>query len=85
MKKDHTKSIIDTSLEQAKMWGNAEYMEGGLVLTDRIADAPIPDDPTRLNFILMALCKKDVPSTVLTHASKRSIPATCYSSLNGTS
>ena len=59
MKKDHTKSIIDTSLEQAKMWGNAEYMEDGLVLTE--------------------------PSTVLTHASKRSIPATCYSSLNGTS
>ena len=58
MKKDHTKSIIDTSLEQAKMWGNAEYMEDGLVLTDRIADAPIPDDPTRLNFILMALCKR---------------------------
>ena len=27
MKKDHTKSIIDTSLEQAKMWGNAEYMK----------------------------------------------------------
>ena len=58
MKKDHTKSIIDTSLEQAKMWGNAEYMEDGLVLTDRIADAPIPSDPTRLNFILMALCKR---------------------------
>ena len=58
MKKDHTKSIIDTSLEQAKMWGNAEYMEDGVVLTDRIADAHIPSDPTRLNFILMALCKR---------------------------
>ncbi len=52
------KSIIDTSLEEAKKWGNAEFMDDGLILTDRIADAPIPSDPTRLNFILMALCKK---------------------------
>jgi AraC-like DNA-binding protein len=26
------------------------------VLTDRIANAPIPDGPTRINFIMMALC-----------------------------
>ncbi len=50
--------IIDASLEEAKKWGNAIFMDEGLILTDRIADAPIPTDPTRLNFILMALCKK---------------------------
>lgn len=50
--------IIDATLEEAKTWGNAEYMDDGLVLTDRITDAPIPTEPTRLNFILMALCKK---------------------------
>ncbi|MBQ8127072.1 MAG: AraC family transcriptional regulator [Prevotella sp.] len=51
-------NIIDTTLEEAKLWGNAEYMEDGLILTDRIANAPIPQDPTRMNFILMALCRK---------------------------
>ena len=50
--------IIDTNLEMARHWGNAEYLAEGLVLTDRIADAPIPTVPTRLNFILMALCRK---------------------------
>ncbi len=50
--------IIDASLEEAKKWGNAKFLDEGLILTDRIADAPIPSDPTRLNFILMALCKK---------------------------
>lgn len=52
------KKIIDTTLEEARQWGNAEYMDDGLVLTDRIADAPIPSEPTRMNFILMALCRK---------------------------
>ena len=54
----NSKNIIDASLKEARHWGNASYMEDGLVLTDRITDAPIPKDPTRLNFILMALCKK---------------------------
>ncbi len=50
--------IINASLEEARKWGNAKFLDDGLILTDRIADAPIPTDPTRLNFILMALCKK---------------------------
>jgi AraC-like DNA-binding protein len=50
-------NIKDTTLEEAKNWGNAEYLDDGLILTDRIADAPIPNEPTRMNFILMALCK----------------------------
>ena len=50
-------NIKDTTLEEAKNWGNAEYMDDGLVLSDRIADAPIPNEPTRMNFILMALCR----------------------------
>jgi hypothetical protein len=58
VKSNYQKNITDASLEQAKQWGNAEYMEDGLVLTDRIADAPIPSDPTRLNFIMMALQKR---------------------------
>ena len=51
-------NIIDKPLEEASRWGNAEYMTEGLVLTDRISDAPIPTEPTRMNFILMALCRK---------------------------
>lgn len=52
------KNITDTTLEQARNWGNAEYLDDGLILTDRIADAPIPKEPTRMNFILMALCRR---------------------------
>ncbi len=50
--------ITDATLEEAKQWGNAEYMTDGLILTDRISEAPIPKSSTRLNFILMAMCKK---------------------------
>ena len=52
------KKIVDTTLEQAREWGDALYLEDGLVLTNRISNAPIPQEPTRMNFILMALCSK---------------------------
>lgn len=52
------KTITDAHLEEAKRWGNAEYLEEGLVLTDHISDAPIPIKATRMNFILMALCRR---------------------------
>ena len=52
------KKIVDTTLEQAREWGDALYLEAGLVLTNRISNAPIPQEPTRMNFILMALCRK---------------------------
>lgn len=52
------KNIVDTTLEQAREWGNAQYLNDGLVLTDQITHAPISKDPQRLNFILMALCRK---------------------------
>lgn len=51
-------NIIDTTLDQARQWGNATFLKEGLILTDRISDAPIPKEPTRINFILMALCKR---------------------------
>ena len=50
--------IKDTSLEMARAWGNADYMEEGLLLTDCMAGAPVPKEPQRMNFILMALCRK---------------------------
>lgn len=51
------KKIIDTSLEMTHQWGNAIYMEEGLVLTDRISDASVADAPSCQQFILMALCR----------------------------
>jgi len=50
--------ISDASLEMARTWGNAVSMDEGLILTDCIADTPIPHEPQRMNFILMALCRK---------------------------
>ena len=52
------KNIIDTTLEQAREWGHALYLTDGLVLTDQIARAPISREPKRMNFIMMALCRK---------------------------
>lgn len=52
------KQIVDTTLEQAREWGDAQYLEDGLVLTDRISSASFPKEPTRLNYILMALCRR---------------------------
>jgi AraC-like DNA-binding protein len=49
--------IQDTNLEMAKTWGNAKSMPG-LVLTNCIADASTPSEPKRMNFILMALCRR---------------------------
>lgn len=51
------RNIIDTSLEQARRWGNAIYLEEGLVLSDSITNASLNQGPDRRNFILMALCQ----------------------------
>ena len=48
--------INDTSLEMARQWGDATYLEEGLVLTNCIASKDMPQEPARLNFIIMALC-----------------------------
>ena len=58
MKTTEHSHIVDITLEEAKTWKNAKYMDNGMVLTDHIADAPIPQTPARMNFILMALCQQ---------------------------
>ena len=50
------RTIIDTHLTDVSRWGNAVYMDEGLVLTDRVSTHPFPHEPTRMNFIVMALC-----------------------------
>ena len=52
------KNIIDTTLEQARKWGNALYLTDGLVLADQFDHASVSKEPERMNFILMALCRK---------------------------
>jgi AraC-like DNA-binding protein len=51
-------STLNISLDEARLWGNAEYMADGLVLTNNIANSPLSQGPVRMNFIVMALCKK---------------------------
>ncbi len=50
------KNITNATLEDVKSWGNTEYFSEGLVLADCVGDSPIPQEATRMNFILMALC-----------------------------
>ena len=52
------KQIIDTSLERAQKWGDSEFIDNDILLTERIHDAPIPVEPKRMSFTLLALCTK---------------------------
>lgn len=51
-------STLNINLDEARLWGNAEYLADGLVLTDSLANSPLSQGPVRMNFIVMALCKK---------------------------
>jgi AraC-like DNA-binding protein len=48
--------IKETTLEIARHWGDSECMEEGLVLTHHLKNSLVPYEPSRLSFILMALC-----------------------------
>lgn len=49
-------NIKDTTLAMVSHYGDALYLEEGLVLSNAICDARSSEEPTRTNFILMALC-----------------------------
>lgn len=51
-------SMHNVYLDEARSWGNAEYLADGLVLTDSMAHSLFAQGPVRMNFIVMALCKK---------------------------
>ena len=51
-------TITETSLEEAKTWGDTSALGDSLVLSDRIAGTDASDTPQRLNFIMMALCRQ---------------------------
>ena len=46
------------NLDEARKWGDAEYMTDGLVLTDSMAHSLLMHGPVRMNFIVMGLCKR---------------------------
>ena len=48
--------IIETDFEKAKKWVSGEFIEDDLLLLDRLAEAPFPSEPRRMNFILIGLC-----------------------------
>ena len=51
-----TPIIKETSWELAKQWENSGYIEDDILLLDRMNEVPIPSEPRRMNFILIALC-----------------------------
>jgi len=49
-------NIKETSMELAKQWENSGFIEDDILLLDRMNEVPIPSEPRRMNFILIALC-----------------------------
>ena len=50
--------ITEISLKDTKTWGHAIQLGNGLILTDKIDDIVLSQRIIRLDFILMALCRK---------------------------
>ena len=50
------REIVELSLKDSLSWGKVAYREEGIVLTKRIPDNLLPQNPMRFNFIFMALC-----------------------------
>lgn len=49
-------NIKDSDLQKTKAWGDAKYIEDDIIIIDDITNAPIPAEPRRMNFIVLALC-----------------------------
>ncbi len=52
------KTIVETDIEKAKLWNGGESLGNDLLLLDRLAEAPFPKEPRRMNFILIGLCTR---------------------------
>lgn len=52
----YKENIIDSDLQKTKLWGDAKYIEDDIIIIDKISDANIPNEPRRMNFIVLALC-----------------------------
>lgn len=49
-------NIVETDFEKAKKWISGQSLDEDLILLDRLAEAPFPKEPRRMNFILIGLC-----------------------------
>ena len=48
--------IKETDIKRAKEWENSGFIEDDILLLDHMSEVPIPREPRRMNFILIALC-----------------------------
>ena len=48
--------IKETDIQKAKTWQNSGFIEDDILLLDKMSEVPIPREPRRMNFILIALC-----------------------------
>lgn len=48
--------IQETDFKRAKEWENSGFIEDDILLLDKMSEVPIPQEPRRMNFILIALC-----------------------------
>ena len=48
--------IQETDIQRAKLWQNSGFIENDILLLDKMSEVPIPKEPRRMNFILIALC-----------------------------
>ena len=51
-------SIPETDIQKAKAWQNSGCLADDVLLFDRMSEVPIPREPRRMNFILIALCTR---------------------------
>ena len=52
------KNIQDVNVSRAKVLGASGYIENDILLLDKLNEAPIPQEPRRMNMIVVALCLK---------------------------
>jgi AraC-like DNA-binding protein len=50
------KHIPETDIQQIKRWENSGFIEDDILLLDKMNEVPIPREPRRMNFLLIALC-----------------------------
>lgn len=50
------KNILEVNIERAKILGVTQSLEDEFLLIDNLRDAPIPNEPRRINFIVIGIC-----------------------------
>ena len=50
--------IKESDINRAKTWTVSAFLDNDLLLTEHINEAPIPNEPRKMNFIIIGLCTK---------------------------